>query len=74
MNLMKRLILRCVKVVFSVLNDINYCMFNLDILVLFGVFGVEGGDLKFEKMKVLCLGLFFSVKFIFLDFFMLEKL
>lgn len=74
MNSMKRLTLRCVKVVPPALNDINHCMPNLDTLALLGVFGVEGGDLKFEKMKVLCLGLSSPAKSISLDLPMLEKL
>lgn len=54
---MTSLTLRCVKVNGSALQDINATMPKLQTLALLSVFGAEGGDLSFEHMSVLCLGL-----------------
>jgi len=65
---------RCVKVTAEALEDINKIMPNLQTLALLGVFGVDWGNLTFQHMKVLCLGLSTTAKEVTLDLPKLEKL
>ena len=65
---------RCVKVTGGALQDVNYVMPKLQTLALLGVFGVERGNLKFQEMKVLCLGLSTPAKDIVMHLPKLEKL
>lgn len=65
---------RCVKVTGGALQDINSIMPNLQTLALLGVFGVERGDLNFQEIKVLCLGLSTPAKDVLMDLPKLEKL
>lgn len=48
---------RCVKVNGAALRNVKDSMTNLSTLALLGVFGAEGGNLTFQHMTVLCLGL-----------------
>lgn len=57
MESMENLTLRCVKVISGTLEHLNSAMPNLQTLALLGVFGAKGGDLKFKRLTVLCLGL-----------------
>ncbi|KAG0557192.1 hypothetical protein KC19_11G109000 [Ceratodon purpureus] len=74
MPLMVSLTWRCVKVTGGALQDINTIMPNLQTLALLGVFGVERGVLKFQEIKVLCLGLSTPAKEVTMDLPKLEKL
>lgn len=65
---------RCVKVTALALEDINEIMPKLQTLALLGVFGVESGNLTFEDMKVLCLGLSTTAKEVVMNLPKLEKL
>lgn len=65
---------RCVKVTAEALQDLNVIMPNLQTLALLGVFGVERGNLTFQDMKVLCLGLSTTAQEVLMDLPKLEKL